>query len=136
VLPMIFNGDPEADIRARWRDLTVPFVAEARTRLFAEPRLFERELERASEPVQRPKSAVSHAGRLTVVLAFDRSYVHHVRPLIESIKAHTSELLAFVFLVRQLGAQELEALLRLAGPDVKVLPMDRHFDGTLIRLWG
>ena len=136
VLPMIFNGNPEAEIRAHWRELTAPLVAEARARLFAGPRLFERELGHATEPLPRTTSVFSLRRGLTVVLAFDRSYIRHVPPLIESIKAHTSELLSFVFLVRQVGSQDLEAPLRLAGPDVTVLPMDRHFDGTLVRLWG
>ena len=136
VLPMIFNGAPEAEIRSHWRELTAPLVAEARARLFAEPRIFERELWRASEPPPRPTSILARPRGVTVVLSFDRSYVRHVLPLIESIKSHSSESVSFVFLVRRLGSKELEAPLRLAGPNVKVLPMDRYFDGTMVRLWG
>lgn len=133
VVPMILKGEAVDAVRDRWRHVTSPWVVEARKRLMAPIRLFEREATASGVSQLGHSAATVLRPSVTVVLAFDGTYARHVAPLIRSLRAHASAPLSFVFLVRGVTEADLEAPLRL-GNTAQVVSMDDELKNTRIRL--
>lgn len=137
VLPMVLSGEDESVVRDVWCGLTRPLVEEAEARMGPPGHSMQGRMPVLAKSPERPLPRHSPAGRkVTVVMAFDRSYAKHAPPLIKSILAHTTVSVNFVFLVRQVTDLDLEEPVTAAGGRVAIVPMDSFLSKTFVRLAG
>lgn len=126
----VLAGESVDNVRDRWRGLTAPLVAAAKTELFGgEPAPMLGRVEPADiAPVEGDEA-------VTVAMAFDAGYAVRARTVLRSIRANSARPIRLVLLVRGLEDEQLEPLSRIAeAVETRIFHMDDRLQGVEVEL--
>lgn len=129
MLGLIFSGSDQTEVYARWRELTAPFVDDARRERAETQRLFVTSTPPPAVQEQANKAPVP------VALAFDANIAEYVPAVMRSIEANRSRPVRYIMMVRDLPDHFVPAIEQAAnGAAIEWFRMDHFLKGEKLTL--